>query len=289
MEIRKNIFISFSGGRTSAYMCKYMLDNHGDKNLLFLFANTGQEHPKTYEFIKNVVDHLGVDLKIVEAKIGHEKGTGTTYSEVTFDDMHKGGRLFEESVQRFGVFNMGYPACTRELKLQPMKKFANDYFKGEKYTTVIGIRSDEIDRVNSKYEELDFYYPLAFDHPISKAQVNDFWKKQPFDLEIPDYLGNCVWCWKKTAKKHQAIIRDYPEAFDVPKFLEKKYRVNNIESQARFGETQTFFRGHLSALDLFDENKIKKAMTFDFINNYENSCEESCVPDFSEHDGESPV
>ena len=51
---KENYQISFSGGRTSAYMTKLLLDNFSDKyNFIVTFANTGMEHEKTLEFIHN--------------------------------------------------------------------------------------------------------------------------------------------------------------------------------------------------------------------------------------------
>lgn len=57
--MKNNLVISFSGGRTSAYMTKYLLDNYAEKyNFYVVFANTGQEHEKTLEFINNCDKHF---------------------------------------------------------------------------------------------------------------------------------------------------------------------------------------------------------------------------------------
>ena len=47
---------SFSGGRTSALMTKLMMEHEAHKYsaVINVFANTGQEHPKTLEFVHNV-------------------------------------------------------------------------------------------------------------------------------------------------------------------------------------------------------------------------------------------
>ena len=45
---------SFSGGRTSAYLCKLLLEKFGKDNVEFVFMDTGAEHPETYSFIKKM-------------------------------------------------------------------------------------------------------------------------------------------------------------------------------------------------------------------------------------------
>lgn len=277
MELKENLFVSFSGGRTSAYMCHWIQENIKDKNLIYVFANTGQEHPKTYEFIENVINHFKIDLKIVEARITEK---GTKHTLVEFKDMCKDGRLFEDIVRKYGIPNQGYPHCTRELKLKPMKSYVDGLVGKKNYSTAIGIRADEMDRINSKYEELSYYYPLAWEG-ITKEDVNAFWNKMPFNLEIPEHLGNCTWCWKKSFNKHMKVIEDMPEAYDVPKMLEEKYHINGIKTQARFEEKQTFFRKHMSANDLFEhynDSKMEDLKKQDELDGYENSCKESCEP-----------
>jgi 3'-phosphoadenosine 5'-phosphosulfate sulfotransferase (PAPS reductase)/FAD synthetase len=45
---KDRIFISFSGGKTSAYMAKRIIQEYKDKaDIVTVFANTGQEHEKT--------------------------------------------------------------------------------------------------------------------------------------------------------------------------------------------------------------------------------------------------
>lgn len=278
MEIKERLFVSFSGGKTSAFMCKWVKDNLPDKDIIFVFANTGQEHPETYNFIYKCNQYFKLHLKIVEARITEK---GTKHTLVDFDKMCRTGQLFTNMVKKYGIPNTSFPHCTRELKLRPMKSYVDGVFGVNNYTTVIGIRADEIDRLDPKFEEKSYYYPLAF-NGITKDDINKFWETMPFNLEIPEHLGNCVWCWKKSFKKHNLIIRDIPEAYKVPKYLEKRFAINKIESQAnRYGKTQTFFRTGLSARDLFENYKkegLEKEMALDETQGYNNSCKESCEP-----------
>lgn len=48
----KNLLVSFSGGETSAYLAKWLLDNKSKEyNMIFVFANTGDEEERTLEFV----------------------------------------------------------------------------------------------------------------------------------------------------------------------------------------------------------------------------------------------
>ncbi|GFZ63690.1 hypothetical protein PSE10B_02120 [Pseudomonas amygdali pv. eriobotryae] len=51
-KISATTVVSFSGGRTSAYMLRQVLDADDDlDDLIVTFANTGKEHPATLDFV----------------------------------------------------------------------------------------------------------------------------------------------------------------------------------------------------------------------------------------------
>ena len=61
--MKETLFVSFSGGRTSAYMCWWLLKNKSDEyDFIFVFANTGQEHEKTLEFVNECDKRFGLNL-----------------------------------------------------------------------------------------------------------------------------------------------------------------------------------------------------------------------------------
>ena len=65
-----NVLISFSGGRTSAFMLYKILEaNNGlNENVKVVFANTGREMPETYDFVQRCCDEWGVTVTWLEYK-----------------------------------------------------------------------------------------------------------------------------------------------------------------------------------------------------------------------------
>lgn len=208
------IVVSVSGGRTSSYMAKLLIERHGKENLLFVFANTGKENNETLDFIRDCSIHWGISVNWVEADVNPEKGIGTNYKMVTYETASRNGEPFVAVNQKYGIPNKSFPHCTRELKEVPIRKFVKDIC-GDDYEMAIGIRADERTRLNMRRAEKEkWIYPLVFDWPTTRQMVNDFWSRQPFQLGIPDYLGNCDLCWKKSQKKRLKIIEQFPEKAD---------------------------------------------------------------------------
>lgn len=257
-----DLMISFSGGRTSAYMTLEVLKLRPDAKVVF--ANTGFEHPKTYEFIEKFVQEFGVDLVCLELVVGGGRRGGTGYKVVKFSEMRKNGEPFIEMVQRFGIPNKGYPHCTRELKIQPIHAWAKDNLK-KGYWTAIGIRADEIDRMDSKKDDKHFCYPLV-NLGVMKHNIDKFWSEQSFNLEIKQHLGNCVTCWKKSDRRLKAVLDDMPEAFDLFDRIEKQYSLVR-----EYAGHQYFYRGKRNTKMLLDDLTAQSD-----LGDMTEGCQESC-------------
>src|SRR5690606_21274192 len=57
--------ISFSGGRTSRYMLKHIIDAHGGTlpdDVVVCFANTGKEMPETLDFVLRTEQEYGCPI-----------------------------------------------------------------------------------------------------------------------------------------------------------------------------------------------------------------------------------
>ncbi|SAK88039.1 hypothetical protein AWB76_06270 [Caballeronia temeraria] len=126
MNQKPRLLVSFSGGRTSAYMSKLLKAKYADKyELLFVFANTGQEHENTLIFVDRCDKEFGLNLVWVEAEVIHEARKGTSFRQVTFDTASRAGEPYEQIIRKYGIPNRNFPHCNRELKLRPIYAYAD--------------------------------------------------------------------------------------------------------------------------------------------------------------------
>lgn len=241
------LLISFSGGRTSAYMTYRLLREHPAKEKLVVFANTGCEHAATLKFIDFCDLIFGFNTVWVEADVSPRKGEGTKAIVVDFLTASRDGLPFENVIRKYGIPNRNYPHCTRELKEYPIRALLRSLgWKAGTYQMAIGIRADEIDRMAADAADRGIIYPLV-KWGVTKMDVLAFWRQQPFDLELPEHLGNCTWCWKKSMRKHLTLAKDHPEVFNFPQRMEREYP---LAGPGNNGVARTFFRGRKTVADI---------------------------------------
>lgn len=220
--------ISFSGGRTSAYMLRRVLDAYGGTlpaDVHVIFADTGLEHPATYAFISDVERAWAVPVVRVERP--------GQFTQLITDK-----RYLPNPVARF---------CTQELKLTPMRTWmrAQGY---EHWTNVVGIRADEPRRVarmraNEHPDRWDIALPLA-DAGVTVADVMAFWAASPFDLQFAPLYSNCVGCFLKGYDRLRNIAREAPE--HLAWWAEQEERIG-----ATFRKDRPSYREMLAQGDLF--------------------------------------
>jgi len=258
----KNLLVSFSGGETSAFMAQWIKNHWQDKydDISYVFANTGLENEQTLEFVQKCDKYFKLNIVWVEANVIHEYKKGTDYISVDFETASRNGEPFEEVIKKYGIPNMANPQCTRELKQVPINKYGKNIYGKSGFDSAIGIRYDEIDRMNEKREKLRLVYPLITDIKITKKHINFFWTQMPFRLELKGYQGNCITCYKKGDKKLFQIYKENPKAFDFMDRMEKKYgnffppqRIEKFIAEGKEVPTNiTFFRNKRSAQDIIE-------------------------------------
>ena len=224
------LLISFSAGRTSAFMCKFLLEHpaYKDRQKLIVFANTGKELEETLIFADKCDKELGLNLVWIEAVINPEKGKGTGYKIVDFETASRKGEPFKDLIAKYGLPSKLYRHCTRELKEIPIHKFAREIL-GSKYETAIGIRADEKHRLK---EKPGYVYPLA-ELNVDEKFIRNWWDKQCFDLNLKDYEGNCDLCFLKSKRKKLTLVSERPEIANWWDEMEEQYA---SEYQSKFDE-----------------------------------------------------
>lgn len=219
--------VSFSGGRTSGFMLRQILDAHGGRqnDLAVCFQNTGLEHPATYAFVERIEKEWNIHITWLEYHTDSDgehavrsvspgpRGPGVPYST--------GGEPFSALNQKKGYLpNPVARVCTTNLKMRTLDRYIRRFvnFK-DGYTNAIGLRYDEprrVHRIKSDNSREDIVCPM-YDAKHTEADVLDFWRAQPFDLELPltgNMAGNCVGCFLKSRHKLEILMEEMPEHFD---------------------------------------------------------------------------
>ena len=249
---KETLFVSFSGGRTSAYMCWWLIENMSHKyNFIFVFANTGIEHEETLRFVDRCDKWMNLNLVWLESVVHEEFGKASSHKVVNFETACRTGRIFEDMIKVYGIPNKSYPHCNRELKLHPIYTYKESLGFLRYHKTAVGIRVDEIDRMSEVAMGRGVIYPLISMNATTKEEVRHWWKEQPLDLGIPEHYGNCVTCWKKSDRKLMTIAKHEPQRFEFFRNMEELY------PNAGSGDgDRVFFRGPKSTNDIFAKAKM---------------------------------
>ena len=224
--------ISFSGGRTSAFMLHKVLEAHdGDlpEFAKVTFANTGKEMPQTLDFVRDCGENWGVDIAWLERfsrKSREDEKNKYVYETkvVDYTSASRNGEPFAQLIKTLGrTPSPVVRLCTFQLKIKAISEYLIDVCDFEKpYTTFIGIRGDEVRRASKMNDTIldgqERYLPLYLDG-ITAKDVGGFWSNNNFDLNLPNHngvndLGNCDLCFLKGYKIRQSIIREKPELAD---------------------------------------------------------------------------
>jgi 3'-phosphoadenosine 5'-phosphosulfate sulfotransferase (PAPS reductase)/FAD synthetase len=247
--------ISFSGGRTSGYMLRRILDEGLRPDVHVLFANTGKERAETLDFVRDVAVHWQVPIHWIEyaAPVGYDQPTTrgvAAFHEVSYRTASRQGEPFRSLIGRF-LPNPVQRFCTQELKIRPMRDWmlAHGFTH---WTNVVGIRADEPRRVarmreaeERRSERWDIALPLA-DAAVTVTDVNAFWSDQPFDLMLRPHEGNCDLCFLKGSAKIRNLVRDRPD-------LAEWWAQQEERTGATFRKDRASYRAMLMQPDLFTD------------------------------------
>jgi hypothetical protein len=276
----KTIVVAFSGGESSAYALKLILDKYKNTHkIIVCFCNTGEEDEQTFLFTKKISNYFNVQIIWLEyngkkpkwdkwnAEITGVKGD---FKIVDFDSAYRitdwekeneyPNHPFHKYVKDYGLPQYPERTCTREMKERTISRYLSSIgVMPRTCVRVVGIRFDEIATRTPNPKQ---YYPLIL-NGITKPFLNRFFQyEMPFRLEIPSYLGNCAVCISKSIRNLCTIARERPEKFEFFKFLSDTYGE----------EKHNFYMQHNSITDIFEKSKnesIRSAKDNRFNLNYQ--------------------
>lgn len=218
--------ISFSGGRTSAYMLWRVLQSNGGlpAEAIVCFANTGKEEEATLRFVRDCGQKWGVNIVWLEY-VAHEE-PAKRFKFVDFDTASRDGEPLEAAIRAKQYLpNPVTRFCTVETKIRTMRRYLRSlgWADGDnEWDQFIGIRADEPYRVakirarpSPETVRETLCMPLA-DAGVSVHEVAEFWSRQPFSLELltvngRTLAGNCDLCFMKPAGQIASLIAEKPE------------------------------------------------------------------------------
>ena len=204
-RLRRPAMISFSGGRTSGYMLKHIIDAYAGElpdDINVVFANTGKEAPETLDFVQECSERWNVPITWVEFDPTAEHLTRI----VNHNSASRNGEPLKAAIETrptAHLFNRVSRYCTATTKLRRMQKFMHHWCGYKRWTVALGIRHDEPKRVASNRamsgnDRQDIDLPLD-DAKVTNEDVLAWWETQPFQLRLPVFDGetiggNCVHC-----------------------------------------------------------------------------------------------
>lgn len=255
IPLGKVAIVAFSGGESSAYLLKLILEKYSATHrIIVCFCNTGEEDEETFIFAKKIQDHFDVEVVWLEYR------RGRNFEVVNFDTAYRKTEYEVENGYpkhpfRFWIEDYGFPqypnrTCTREMKERTISRYLSSIgVMPRMCVRCVGIRFDEI---SNRTPDPKHHYELIL-QGVTKAKVNRFFiNEMPFRLEIPSYLGNCGACISKAIRSLCTISRTRPEKFHFFDTIAKEFGVPD----------HTFYRDRNSISSIFEmakDEKIKDA------------------------------
>lgn len=215
--------ISFSGGRTSAYMLYRILEAHQmslPKDAKVIFCNTGKEENATLDFVNECSKRWNVEITWLEFAVENEEKLSKV---VNYKTASRNGEPFEAVINWFqpALPNGRARYCSSQMKTRTMHRHLRSLGWTD-WDSLIGIRADEPRRVakfranphpENKHETVCM--PLVPAN-VSSKEVGKFWASQNFDLGLPNINGktmhgNCDLCMLKPKSQILSLITEKPE------------------------------------------------------------------------------
>lgn len=285
IPIGKVIIMCFSGGESSAYMLKLILEKYFKTHrIIITFCNTGEEDEETLLFVEKIKEYYNIEIVYLEYRRKKPKmdkfnaeqiGMQNDFEVVDFETAYRKTQFEIENGYpnhpfRFWIEDYGFPqypnrTCTREMKERTINRYLSSIGIMPRHRVkCVGIRFDEISKRNPDPTQ---YYELIL-QGVTKKDINEFFINMPFRLQIPSYLGNCGACISKGIRSLCTIARKRPEKFNFFNYIAKEFGHDDF----------TFYREHNSIESIFEKSKDYKIQ-----DQHDNRFDTNEKPEFDEY------
>jgi len=208
--------VMFSGGASSAYVAKWVVDKFGKENTILFFTDTLWEDRDNYRFLEDVAEYLGIEVT--------KRVDGRTPEEVFFE-------------QRF-LGNARFAKCSEELKVRQTIIFIED-LRTDNYEPILyfGIGPHEKERAENltrhythmPIEPVECRFPMIDTiSPEVKARsiIENEWKIcLPRMYELGFSHANCGGRCVRGGLHHYAnLFLEWPERYALQEAMEEKFR-----------------------------------------------------------------
>lgn len=198
MNQSKRHILSLSGGKDSAALAIYMRDRVPEME--YIFHDTGQELPETYEYLGRLEAHLGKPVQI-------------TTSERSFEQWLKiYGEMLPSNHRRW---------CTKMMKLKPFEAFIGE----EPCFNYIGLRADEKrEGYISHKPNITPVYPFR-DDGLVRADIIQILEDS--GVGLPPYMdwgrsrSGCYFCFYQQKIEWVRLREQHPDLFERAKQYEE--------------------------------------------------------------------
>ena len=198
MENKKEYHIlSLSGGKDSTALAFFMKENMPEifEKLELVFCDTEHEIPETYDYLNKIEVFLNKKIHVVKP-------------ERSFEHIYQIYNQIPSITRRW---------CTVELKTKPFRNFIKKSYSDRIVNMYIGIRADEIRRIDSSRSSITIKEKHPFiEYNIKKDDVLDILNNA--GIGLPKYYewsnrSGCYFCPFQTKLNWLNLYEKHPDLF----------------------------------------------------------------------------
>jgi len=220
--MRKVIKVAaWSGGKDSTYMVDELL-SRGEQLDEIIFCDTGHEFEIMYYYIEKVKKYWEEKYNAKVTLLNWKKGKEIwdNFAETKFTKGQFKGK------KRGFPFHMGMSWCTREVKVNPMKKYLKQKYisKGFAVQEYVGIAYNEPKRIKDKGEKYPLYEWRLTEDEIVKLVVE---KGLHNPLYNHFHRTGCFNCPKQSLTSLYKLWKHYPKEWNYIVETQKRYIKEN--------------------------------------------------------------